>query len=171
MISTPTRNKTRDNMTKHLTKAESDAMEQAEAEILPERVVVELAPPKWLKQDKAASALWNQILERMEDVFILDDLDSEILAVYCAMMSRRDAMDKLCRELMKQVADKKLEADGKLELIGKIDGLLSKLQSHEKTVLQYAEKLGLTPTGRVHLARKRSAQAVSEDPDGYLFGD
>lgn len=166
----PARSKTHDSMTKHLTKAESSAIEQAESEVLPDRAAVELHPPGWMKEDKAASRLWNQILERMADVLILDDLDSEILAVYCSMMSRRDALDALCRQLMKQVADKKLSSDEKLELIGKIDGLVSKLQNHEKTVLQYADKLGLTPSGRVHLARKRSVQAAAEAGDD-LFGD
>lgn len=166
----PARSKTRDTMTKHLTKAESAAIEQAEVEVLPARAVVELLPPKWLKKDKAALQLWKQIIERMADVLIFDDLDSEILAVYCSMMSRRDALDALCRQLMQQVADKELSDDGKLELIGKVDGLMSKLQNHEKTVLQYADKLGLTPSGRVHLARKRSAQAAAE-PGDDLFGD
>lgn len=166
----PTRTKTRDAMSKHLTKAEDSALRQAEEEVLPERYIVELVPPKWLKKDKAATALWKHILERMEDVCILDDLDSEILAVYCSMMSRRDVMDALCRGLMKELGKKESGDDTKLELVGKLDGLLSKLQSHEKTVLQYAEKLGLTPASRVNLARKRAVQAASETGDD-LFGD
>ena len=166
----PARSKTHDSMTKHLTKVESSAIVQAESEVLPDRAAVELHPPKWMKKDKAASQLWSQILERMADVLILDDLDSEILAVYCSMMSRRDSLDALCRQLMKQVAGKGLSDEEKLELIGKIDGLVSKLQNHEKTLLQYADKLGLTPGGRVHLARKRSSQAAAEAGDD-LFGD
>ena len=38
-------------------------------------------------------------------------------------------------------------------------------------ILQYAEKLGLTPAGRVRLAQKRAAAAEAKDPDGDLFGD
>jgi len=48
-----------------------------------------------------------------------------------------------------------------------------KMQSLERNILQYAEKLGLTPSGRVRLAQKRAqaAAAAQADPDGDLFGD
>ena len=46
------------------------------------------------------------------------------------------------------------------------------MQSLERNILQYAEKLGLTPSGRVRLAQKRAAAAAeNKDPDGDLFGD
>ena len=51
-----------------------------------------------------------------------------------------------------------------------VDG---KMQPLERNILQYAEKLGLTPSGRVRLAQKR-AQAAAEartDPDSDLYGD
>ena len=49
---------------------------------------------------------------------------------------------------------------------------MTKLQGQERSILQYADKLGLTPTGRVHLARKRAAQANGEvGDDDDLFGD
>ena len=51
-----------------------------------------------------------------------------------------------------------------------MDTLTGKLQALERNLLQYAEKLGLTPTGRVRLAQKR-AQAAAPEPDGDLFGD
>ena len=54
-----------------------------------------------------------------------------------------------------------------------LDAVSGKMQSLERNILQYAEKLGLTPSGRVRLAQKR-AQAAAEaraDPDGDLFGD
>ena len=59
------------------------------------------------------------------------------------------------------------------EAAAKLDAASGKMQSLERNILQYAEKLGLTPSGRVRLAQKR-AQAAAEsraDPDGDLFGD
>ena len=58
-----------------------------------------------------------------------------------------------------------------LELVNKLDTILSKLQAHEKILLSFADKLGMTPEARVRLARRRAAQAVQLDPDGDLFGD
>ena len=55
----------------------------------------------------------------------------------------------------------------------KLDAVSGKMQSLERNILQYAEKLGLTPSGRVRLAQKR-AQAAAEaraDPDSDLYGD
>jgi hypothetical protein len=46
----------------------------------------------------------------------------------------------------------------------------AKLQTLERNLLTYADKLGLTPTGRVRLAQKR-AEAATFDPDGDLYGD
>ena len=54
----------------------------------------------------------------------------------------------------------------------RLDAVSAKMQSLERNILQYAEKLGLTPSGRVRLAQKRAAAAAeSRDPDGDLFGD
>ena len=100
---------------------------------------------------------------------ILDDLDGEMLAVYCAALSRRDSLNSLCRELMDHV-DREKDPEARLDLVGKLDGVISKLQAHEKTLLSYADKLGMTPEARVRLARKRAAQ-VEQTPDDDLFGD
>ena len=59
------------------------------------------------------------------------------------------------------------------EAAARLDAVSGKMQSLERNILQYAEKLGLTPSGRVRLAQKR-AQAAAEaraDPDGDLYGD
>lgn len=49
---------------------------------------------------------------------------------------------------------------------------MTKLQGQERSILQYADKLGLTPSGRMHLARKKAAQFAGEGgEDDDLFGD
>ena len=65
------------------------------------------------------------------------------------------------------------EPEAVADAVSKLDTVSGKMQSLERNILQYAEKLGLTPSGRVRLAQKR-AQAAAEaraDPDGDLFGD
>lgn len=158
-----------DNLEKHLTKAEMRVRQEAEAAYLPDRPA-SLKTPRSLSKDPAAKRYWKSILERMDGLAILDDLDGEMLAVYCAALSRRDSLNSLCRELMAQV-DKEKDADARLDLVAKLDGVISKLQAHEKTLLSYADKLGMTPEARVRLARKRAAQVEAPQPDDDLFGD
>ena len=165
----PANVKTDENITKHRTKAEIEARQQAEADFLPMRPA-KLKIPKSLGKDPAARRHWNSILKRADGLAILDDLDAEMLAVYCSALSRRDALNDLCREHMAALAEAE-DADQRLELVEKLDGLISKLQGHEKTLLSYADKLGMTPEGRVRLARKRAAQVENPQPDDDLFGD
>ena len=186
------------NMTKHLTQAELEARRQAEEEVLPQRQKAKLKKPGFVSGSRQANAYWNQILKRMEGLALLDDLDSEMLAGYCSMLARRDQTITLISQLMDRLgvagtvdagkARKKkpsamtagewessaappdLSADELIEAVSKLDTLTGKLQALERNLLQYAEKLGLTPTGRVRLAQKR-AQAAAPEPDGDLFGD
>ena len=66
----------------------------------------------------------------------------------------------------------KQDPEAVAEAVSKLDTVSGKMQSLERNILQYAEKLGLTPSGRVRLAQKRAqAAAGSRDPDGDLFGD
>ena len=162
--------KTQENMTKHTTNAQREARIQAEAETLPDRSRVKLKAPAYVKRDRAAAKYWRATLERMEGITLLDDLDTEMLAVYCTMLSRRDSMNELCRQLLAEAEGGDLDAEQRLEAVSKLDALMSKLQGQERTILQYADKLGLTPSGRVRLARKRAeAREVTEDDE--LFGD
>lgn len=166
----PSAPKNVENMTRAMTKAERDTRAEAEAALRPERSTVKLKPPAYIRGDKLAGRYWRTILKRMEGIELLDDLDSEALGIYCSMLSRRDTMDGLCRQLMTDSAAEGLDTEQRLELLDKADGLLVKLQNHEKTILQYAERLGLTPNGRARLARKRAEAAVA-GPEHDLFGD
>lgn len=162
-----------ENQTKHMTKAEKAAREQAENDVMPVRQHLGLKPPNYVKTDAKAKRYWMEIVKRMEGVSILDTLDGEVLAVYCTMLSRRDSTHQLITKLMKSAQAKNVDPEVQASLLGRVDGLMTKLQGQERTILQYADKLGLTPSGRVHLARKRAAQAAGEavDADDDLFGD
>lgn len=150
----PANVKRSENLEKHQTKAEIQARQAAEAAILPDRAGCP-KPPRTLNKDPAAKRYWKSILERMEGLAILDDLDGEMLAVYCAALSRRDSLHTLCRTLMAEM--EQTEAPGeRLELVNKLDTILSKLQAHEKILLSFADKLGMTPEARVRAGPEAS---------------
>ena len=129
---------------KHLTKEEIEAREEAEAAYLPQRPA-KLKMPAAVKTDKAAAVYWRSILKRMEGTGILDDLDAEILGIYCLCLSRRDQLDP--------VED------------------IKALLTLEKQILAYADKLGLTPESRIRLARKHAAKVADPTQVDDLFGD
>jgi len=168
----PTPSRTLENMSKNLTKAEIEARSAAEQEVLPDRGrEAKLSKPKFIKNNKTASKYWRDIIKRMEGLAILDDLDSEMLAGYCSMLARRDQWISISNQLMETLAEKDVDPNKILEVVSKLDTITAKLQTLERNLLSYADKLGLTPTGRVRLAQKRAETAMAADPDGDLFGD
>ena len=160
----PTPPKALDAMTKHLTAEEKDAIQEAEASVIPDRGEVTLVKPNWLTQSRGGK-YWASILQRMEGTAILDDLDSEMLAIYCSMLAERDAMQKDLNRARKKVKDQELD----MELIL---SLTKQLNAKDSKIRDFANDLGCTPSGRIRLATKRAAQAAeSVDPNGDLFGD
>lgn len=167
----PAKAKPLENQSKHLTRAEQQAREQAENDIMPVRPQLELKPPNYVKTDAKAKRYWLEIIRRMDGVSILDALDGEVLAVYCTMLSRRDATHQLFARLLKDAKAKDVAPEKQAAILGKMDGLMAKMQSQERSILQFADKLGLTPSSRAHLARKRAEAATQAGPDDDLFGD
>ncbi|MDE7055287.1 MAG: P27 family phage terminase small subunit [Oscillospiraceae bacterium] len=163
--------KNSENMTKHLTNAEREIRRQAEDDLLPKRIQPKLKKPKVVSSDKQANAYWNQILKRMTNVALLDDLDSEMLAGYCSMLARRDDAILLAAQLTSRLGVADMDPECILEAMGKLNVLHGKLHALDRTLLQYAEKLGLTPSGRTRLAQQRAKAAAEPDPDIDLFGD
>lgn len=168
----PKKPKALENSTKHYTKAEREAREAAENAIVPERDSTALVMPDYVRDDAVAAGYWNSIISRMNGFAILDDLDSEVLGVYCSMLSRRDAAAKLLAPLEVAAKQEDIPTADLLKLTAQIESLMGKLQGQERIILTYADKLGLTPSGRISLARKRAARAGEESSeDDDLFGD
>lgn len=182
----PTPTKRLDNLSGHRTEAEKEARAQAEQDVLPDRGRrAKLRKPRFIASNKLANSYWNGLLKRMDGLAILDDLDSEMLAGYCSMLARRDQTIILINNLMRRLGvqgaaekpdkgedEDAMAPDDVLEAVAKLDALNGKLQALDRNLLQYADKLGLTPTGRVRLAQKRAERAAANvDPDGDLFGD
>lgn len=159
-----------ENQTKHLTDAERSARAEAEAAVLPDRGrEADLEkPPRAL--GAAACRYWRDIVRRMDGLAILDDLDREMLGVYCQMLARRDKLQHLLEKLLTAAASADLKGES-AEQTDKLDSLAGKIATLERTILQYADKLGLTPQGRVRLAQKRAAAAMAAEADADLFGD
>ena len=170
----PTPPKALDNMSKNLTDEERQLRQQAEEGVIPDRGrESRMEKPAIMTKNAAAGRYWRKVLERMEGLVILDDLDSDALGVYCVMLARYESQCKVLAQATRQLKDAKDDPEAVAEAASRLDAVSGKMQSLERNILQYAEKLGLTPSGRVRLAQKR-AQAAAEaraDPDGDLFGD
>lgn len=168
----PKKAKALENSTKHYTKAEREAREAAENDVSPKRENITLRMPDYVKDDAVAAEYWTAIIRRMNGFAILDDLDTEVLGVYCSMLSRRDAAAKLLAPLETASKQEGIPTADLLKLTAQIESLMGKLQGQERIILTYADKLGLTPAGRISLARKRAARAAEEaTEDDDLFGD
>lgn len=136
------------SMRKHLTKAEIEAR-AAQEEAMTRDEGVTLTPPDWIVEDEAALRYWETTTERMAGISLLDDVDAHMLAVYCQMLARRDQLARQYNQFFGVVT-------------------LDKLQAQERQLLTYADKLGLTPSSRARLAKRR-AEESPDDPDGDLF--
>ena len=170
----PTPPKALDNMSKNLTDEERQLREQAEQGVIPDRGrESRMERPALMTKNATAGRYWKKVLERMDGLVILDDLDSDALGVYCVMMARYETQCRLLASASRALKDVDSDPEAVADAVSKLDTVSGKMQSLERNILQYAEKLGLTPSGRVRLAQKR-AQAAADarsDPDGDLYGD
>lgn len=168
----PTPTKALGSMNKNLTLEERQRRERAEAGVLPARDrAVKLERPAIMTKNAAAGRYWKKVLARMEGLVILDDLDSDALGVYCVMMARYEQQGKQLAAAMRDLKDSGADPDSVSAAVSRLNAVSGKMQSLERNILQYAEKLGLTPSGRIRLAQKRAEQAAAADPDGDLFGE
>lgn len=155
----PTPTKTLDAMTKNLTRDEKDARLAAESSVNPDRAEVVLKKPPWLSG--RGKKYWDSILTRIQGTAILDDLDSEMLAIYCAQLAERDALQ----------ADLKTARGADEPDMDLILALTKQLNAKDAKIRDYASDLGCTPSGRVRLAQKRAMKAMEAEPNGDLFGE
>ena len=170
----PTPPKALDNMSKNLTEEERQLREQAEEGVIPDRGrESRMEKPAIMTKNAVAARYWRKVLERMEGLVILDDLDSDALGVYCVMLARYEQQCKVLAQVTKALKSAGKDPEAASDAVAKLDAVSGKMQSLERNILQYAEKLGLTPSGRVRLAQKRAQVADQNrtDPDGDLFGD
>lgn len=142
------------NTTKHYTPSERLARQNAEQEM--QRQKVKLRIPRNVKDDPISAAYWKQTVHMMRNITLLDDLDSDMLGAYCVISARWERLSALATKgIVNGECDEKL---------------IPRVEAAERNRLAYAEKLGLTPSGRVRLAKRR-AEGKPVDPDIDLYGD
>ena len=146
-----------ENMTRHMTNEERAARLAAEQSI--QRQEVTLTCPPFVS-DAAAKKFWAQTIARMEGIELL----------YCVQLSRRNELERLRKSAVRAYRKAEKEGDAHAtEYLDQADHLAGKVAALERQILQYADKLGLTPTGRLRMARRR-AENQAIDPDEDLFG-
>ena len=179
----PTPPKQLDNSTKHRTKAETAVREAAEQSVTPQREKVKLRRPKLVSQDKAAAKYWRDILREVNTsgAELLDNLDSEVFAGYCSMLAMRDRLAVVTPKLIDLIEtlegqaldDPESDSEEAIKTAAKAlrscDALNKARMTLDNSILAYAEKLGLTPSGRSRLAVKRAQQEEDDDPMAALL--
>jgi phage terminase small subunit len=140
----PTPYKTTGNMTKHLTKSERAAREKAERSLSTSKRVM-LKAPEWLSEE--AKKVFDTTKRRMKQFEILEVVDVDVLAMYSDAVARYQKL--IC------IADDDYKA-------------ASKAQSWSRLALSYAEKLGITATGRARLARRKAEEKPVDDMESLL---
>lgn len=142
---------------KHWTASEVAARTQAQ-ELASRKTRVTLKPPAWVRESEAVLAVWKDVIKKLRGIELLDNIDSELLALYC------DAIVQY-RACSRQISEPRFGEEGKLL---PIDEPIKAMQAWSRIVAMYADKLGLTPGGRARLAKKKAAAIV--DPFAESFG-
>lgn len=141
----PTPLKRTENMAKHLTKAEIESRKAAEGKLRrPTRVTIRA--PKWLTPQ--ARRIFDATKRQMRGLELLDNVDAELLALYADAVARYQSMVKT----IDPVDTKAVQA----------------AQSWSRLALSFSEKLGISPTARARLAKKKAEQAQPDDMELLL---
>jgi len=149
----PTPLKTSENIRKHLTNAERAARERAEGELSRQKRI-RLTSPSWLDDD--ARKIFEDTKRRLKGLQLLDNSDVELLSIYCDAVSKyRTASNLLNKvdELGRPLATK---------------DELNACQAWARLIAAYAEKLGLTPTARARLAKRKAEQETPDEMERLL---
>lgn len=163
------------NMDKHLTKAELENRQSAEAALTRDGPQKPRRARKLIAGDKAAKTYWDSIWAQAEGLNLLDVIDEYVLAGLCSQLAMRDRLAVLTPALLDridQISADELDEDALTDLaacLKNATALSNQRMKLDTQILAYSEKLGLTPSGRCRLAvHAATAQAV--DPDDDLFG-
>ena len=137
---------------KHWTESEVKARQKA-AESVKRRDRVHLRVPEWLGED--ARKVWRRVVKQVQGLELLDNLDGEMLAIYC------DAVARYRQTAMGLV---ELKRDGMP--ISEEDRIKS-VQSWARIVAAYADKLGFTPAARARLVKRKADEILDEFEDNF----
>jgi len=143
----PTPLKDSRNMKKHLTKAERKARESAEAGMR-RTGRVRITAPAWLGDD--ARKVFESTKRKLRDLDLLDPADVHMLALYSdAIVKYQEAV-----KILTPGDPKHAQA----------------AQAWSRLALSFAEKMGISATGRARLARKKAERAAPDELEQLLDG-
>ncbi len=129
---------------KHWTRAEVEAR-QAAADGLKRKHRVSLRVPAWLGSE--AREVWARIRRQVKGLELLDNLDGDMLAVYCdAVVKHREAS----KDLSSLSSDEAIKS----------------VQAWARIVAAYADKLGFTPAARVKKGLEAMVAWLEEESNG-----
>ena len=141
---------------KHWTAAEVESRAAAAQEARRPKQV-RIIRPKWMSEE--ATAVWKGIIQKLKGIELLDNVDSELLAIYC------DAIVNY-RNCSKRLSGVPLEGEPVAPVILMGD-LIKEMQAWARIVTTYADKLGLTPGGRARLAKRKAEKIVDAFADAF----
>jgi len=133
---------------KHWTRAEVEAR-QAAAAGMKRKGRVSLRAPEWLSDE--ARKVWARVRKQSAGLDILDNLDAEMLAIYCDAVAN-----------YKLTATKMVITNAEGDFIGR-EETIKAAQAWARVVAAYADKLGLSPAARARLAKRKA----DEPEDGF----
>lgn len=149
----PTPPKTLENIKKHLTNAEKEARQNAEGE-LKRKKRPQLRCPKWLDDD--AREIFEETKKRLKGLEMLDNSDVEMLAQFSNAVAIGRALSNIVHRISKKGV-----------LLASSDDMKA-YQAQVRLIKMYASEIGLTPTARARLA-KRKAEREPLDPLAQLL--
>ena len=132
---------------KHWTRAEVESRKRA-ADGMQRKTRVTLRMPNWLSPE--AQAVWKRVRRQTAGLDLLDNLDVEMLAVYC------DAVANY------QIVTSGLVIRDDEGLPAASAEAIKAAQAWARIVAAYADKLGFTPAARARLV-KRKADEIQDD--------
>jgi len=129
---------------KHWTKKEIEAREKA-SELVKRKKPKGIYAPASLS--KEAKPIWNRVLSSVQGIDLLDNMDTELLEVYCETVAKTRRLSKLPNMDPDQT---------------------KAWQANVRLVKSLANELGLSPNARARLVKKAGDKELSEFDE--LFG-
>lgn len=132
---------------KHWTRAQVESRKAA-ADGVTRKTRVTLRMPSWLSAE--ARVVWHRIRRQTAGLDLLDNLDAEMLAVYCDAIANYQL-----------TATHLVIENDKGEMVSN-EETIKAAQAWSRIIAAYADKLGFTPAARARLA-KRKADEIQDD--------
>lgn len=134
---------------KHWTKKEVEARKISAEKIKPKKRRLKI--PEWLNDE--AKKVWKKTIKDMQEFEILESVDENMLAAYCDAITKYKYFTNKAENEKVQISE-----NGKEDVSAYVKGA----QSYMRLIMQYSDKLGLSPNGRARLAKKIAEKELNE---------